>query len=85
MSSTAAFIPKRIPPDLPLGGRQCQTKSAPPDNRARFDFDISCFPVSITAIKSSLWSLTASDIYQNLAKSDRPLLFQKKPFMVNFC
>jgi hypothetical protein len=39
-----------------------QIKSTPPDTRAKFALDISCFPVSIIAKKSRLWSLTASEM-----------------------
>jgi len=48
-SRTAEFIPNSMPPDRPLGGRQCQVKSAPPDRRFRFALDMSLFPVTMTA------------------------------------
>src|SRR6185503_5344779 len=53
-SRTVELIPSRIPLDRPLGGRQCQIKSASPERRLRFDLDMSCFPVSMMATKSSL-------------------------------
>lgn len=52
-----------------------------PKRRSKFDFDISCFPFSITATKSSPLSLTSLEMYLYLAKSERPLLFQNMPFI----
>jgi len=79
--SISVLTPTRIPLDLPRVGRQRQTKSAPPKSRAKFVFDLSCFPVSMISMKFRLWSFTTSEIYRNLARSDKPLLFQKKPFI----
>jgi len=46
-SNYASLTPERIPPDLPRGGRQCQTKSPPLERRVRSDlaYLICLFPL----------------------------------------
>ena len=80
-SNESHLTPSKIPPDLPHGGRQCQSKSIPPDKVLRNCGEKFALPVSDKAIKSNLCSIDASARNLLLAKSLRPLLFQKIPFI----
>jgi hypothetical protein len=83
MSNTLGFTAKSIPPDLPLGGMECQRKSAPPLRCLSVVSEKSLLLVSVIAMKLRRCSLDKLDQKLYLAKSPRPLLFQKIPFIMN--
>src|SRR4051812_3493340 len=70
-----------MPPKRPLGGRETQVKSIPPERRLSRVTEKSRLPVSEIAKKSKLYSLLHSAMNKCLAKSRRPLLLKNIPFM----